>query len=116
MWGWARQIGRAAVLFTFCTTVVPVVVAVVMFGTLLFVPLPATLPEPRPVESSQASRVLDAQGNEIGIFKAFEQNVPVQPQDIPLVLKQAAIAAEDSRFYQHSGVDIRGATRALVRD
>ena len=116
MWGWARQLARAVVLFIFCTTVVPVVVAVVVFGTLLFVPLPATLPEPRPIESSRASRVLDAQGNEIGIFKAFEQNVPVQPQDIPLVLKQAVVAAEDARFYGHSGVDIRGATRALIRD
>src|SRR5215207_7429848 len=116
MWGWARQIGRAAVLFIFCTTVVPVVVAVVMFGTLLFVPLPATLPEPRPIESSQASRVLDAQGNEIAVFKAFEQNIPVAQQDIPLVLKQAVVAAEDSRFYQHAGVDIRGSFRALVRD
>jgi penicillin-binding protein 1A len=116
MLGWARQLLRAVVLFLFCTTVVPVVVAVVVFATLLFAPLPGTLPEPRPVESSQASRVLDAQGNEIGIFKAFEQNVPVQPQDIPLVLKQAVVAAEDVRFYRHSGVDIRGATRALVRD
>ena len=116
MWRWARQLGRAVVLFLFCTTVVPIVVAVVILGTLLFVPLPATLPEPRQVESSQASRVLDAQGNEIAVFKAFEQNVPVQQQDIPLVLKQAVVAAEDARFYGHSGVDIRGSTRALVRD
>ncbi len=116
MWAWARQVGRALVLFVFCTTVVPVVVAVVVFATLLFVPLPATLPEARPLESSRASRVLDAQGNEIAVFKAFEQNVPVQPQDIPLVLKQAVVAAEDARFYSHSGVDIRGSTRALVRD
>ncbi len=116
MWPWARQLGRAIVLFLFCTTVVPVVVAVVVFGTLLFVPLPASLPEARQMESSQASRVLDAQGNEIAVFKAFEQNVPVQQQDIPLVLKQAVVAAEDARFYQHSGVDIRGSTRALVRD
>ncbi len=116
MWSWVRQLGRAVVLFLFCTTVVPVVVAVVVLGTLLFVPLPATLPEPRPVESSQASRVLDAQGNEIAVFKAFEQNVPVQQQDIPLVLKQAVVAAEDTRFYRHSGVDIRGSARALVSD
>lgn len=117
MWGWARQLGRAVVLFVFCTTVVPVVVAVVVFGSLLFVPLPATLPKPRDaLESSQGSRVLDAAGNEIAAFKAFEQNVPVQREDIPLVLKQAVVATEDSRFYQHSGVDIRGAGRALVRD
>ncbi|MEO5678102.1 MAG: biosynthetic peptidoglycan transglycosylase, partial [Acidimicrobiales bacterium] len=112
----ARQVARGLVLFLVCTTVVPIVVAVVVLGSLLFLPLPATLPEPRKVESSQSSRVLDAQGNEIAVFKAFEQNIPVQPQDIPLVLKQAVVAAEDSRFYDHSGVDIRGSARALLRD
>ncbi len=116
MWRIGRQLLRGLVLFLVCTTVVPVVVAVVVLGSLLFMPLPATLPEPRPTASSQSSRVLDAQGNEIAVFQAFEQNLPVQPQDIPLVLKQAVVAAEDSRFYQHSGVDIRGSGRALVRD
>ena len=116
MWRAAKMLGRGVVLFLFCTTVVPVVAAVIILATLLFVPLPATLPEARVVESSQSSRVLDAQGNEIGVFKAFEQNVPVQPKDVPLVLKQAVIAAEDSRFYQHSGVDIRGSGRALLSD
>ena len=116
MYGVGRQLLRGLVLFLVCTTVVPIVVAVVVLGSLLFMPLPATLPEPRKIETSQSSRVLDAQGNEIAIFQAFEQNLPVQPQDIPLVLKQAVVAAEDSRFYQHSGVDIRGSARALVRD
>ena len=112
----ARQLGRGLILFGVCTVVVPIVVAVVIFGSLLFMPLPATLPEPRPIEASQSSRVLDAQGNEIGVFNAFEQNLPVKPEDIPLILKQAVVSAEDSRFYRHSGVDIRGSGRALVRD
>ncbi len=116
MWRAFRQLGRGVILFLVCTTVVPIVVAVVVLGSLLFLPLPATLPEARPVEGSQSSRVLDAQGNEIAVFKAFEQNVPVQPQDIPLVLKQAVVAAEDSRFYQHAGVDLQGSARALIRD
>jgi penicillin-binding protein 1A len=40
----------------------------------------------------------------------------VRPEDIPLVLKQAVIAAEDRRFYSHGGVDVRGTLRALVND
>jgi membrane peptidoglycan carboxypeptidase len=40
-------------------------------------------------------------------------------RDVPLsqvakVMQQAIVAAEDSRFYQHNGVDIRGILRALV--
>ena len=35
---------------------------------------------------------------------------------IPLFLQNALVAIEDSRFYEHQGIDIRGMTRALVRD
>ncbi|WP_236021641.1 transglycosylase domain-containing protein [Geomesophilobacter sediminis] len=35
---------------------------------------------------------------------------------IPLFLRQAVVAVEDSRFYEHGGVDIRGIARALVKD
>jgi len=35
---------------------------------------------------------------------------------IPLFLQQGVIAVEDSRFYEHPGVDVRGIARALVKD
>jgi penicillin-binding protein 1A len=116
MWTVARQLVRAVVLFFVCTVVVPITVAGVVLATFIFVPLPATLPPLKDVKSSQASRVLDYLGNEIGTFKAFEQSVPFGKGDVPAVLKNAVIAAEDARFYQHSGVDVRGSTRAFVRD
>ena len=39
--------------------------------------------------------------------------------DVPLaevapVMRQAIVAAEDTRFYQHHGVDLRGVARAFV--
>ncbi len=37
-----------------------------------------------------------------------------QPGEIPLIVKQAFIAAEDKRFYKHHGVDIWGISRALI--
>ena len=42
--------------------------------------------------------------------------MPVEPEDIPEVLKQAVVAAEDRRFYEHRGVDARGLIRALRAD
>ncbi|MBI2306306.1 MAG: PBP1A family penicillin-binding protein [Rhodocyclales bacterium] len=36
--------------------------------------------------------------------------------EIPPVLKEALLAIEDARFYEHSGVDYRGVLRALVAD
>ncbi|MBI0151552.1 transglycosylase domain-containing protein, partial [Bifidobacterium sp. M0353] len=34
--------------------------------------------------------------------------------DFPQVLKDAVVAAEDKRFYDHGGVDFIGVTRALI--
>ncbi len=35
---------------------------------------------------------------------------------IPLFLQKAVVAVEDSRFYEHGGIDLRGIARAVVKD
>lgn len=35
-------------------------------------------------------------------------------QDVPDIMKQAILAAEDERFYQHGGVDAQGVVRAML--
>ncbi|RDV82305.1 transglycosylase domain-containing protein [Ammonifex thiophilus] len=42
--------------------------------------------------------------------------IPVTEKEIPLVVKQAFVAAEDNRFYQHHGIDIWGILRAAWYD
>ena len=115
-----RGIGRATALFLVCSVVTPIAVVVTILGTFFFAPLPAKLPDPRPTVASRISRVyaLDAAGNrqEIGAFREFEQNTPVQPSDVPQVLKDAVISAEDKGFYGHGGIDPRGSMRALWAD
>jgi penicillin-binding protein 1A len=37
-------------------------------------------------------------------------------KDIPLIQKQALLAIEDSRFYEHGGVDFKGVARAVLAD
>lgn len=41
---------------------------------------------------------------------------PVPLSKIPETLRQALIATEDRQFYEHSGVDLKGIARAIVRD
>ncbi len=41
---------------------------------------------------------------------------PVSGEQIPLIMKEALIAVEDRRFYDHKGVDLRSIARALTRD
>jgi penicillin-binding protein 1A len=56
-------------------------------------------------------RVYTADGALIGEF-GEERRAVVRIQDVPPVMKNAIIAAEDERFYQHTGVDFVGVMRA----
>ncbi|MBS1213952.1 MAG: penicillin-binding protein [Proteobacteria bacterium] len=56
-------------------------------------------------------RVYTADGYVIGEF-GEERRAFVQVQDVPAVMKQAILAAEDERFYQHPGIDTLGVLRA----
>src|SRR5262245_39562625 len=111
-----RRVLRALVLIFTCGITVPIAVAVVVMGSLLFLPLPAVLPAPRAVTQSQATHVFTTDGQEIAQFKDVDLKIPVQPQDIPDVLKKAVISSEDRNFYSHGGVDVRGSVRAFVQD
>jgi penicillin-binding protein 1A len=112
-----RFLFRTTAVTVICSAAVPITVAVVVLASFIFLPLPAKLPDAKPeVAAGQVSRVYDQNGQEIGQFREFEQSIPVRPQDIPLHLKQAVIAAEDRNFYSHGGVDVRGSARALVAD
>src|SRR3954468_10948200 len=111
-----RRILRALMLLITCGITVPVAVAVVIMGSLLFLPLPAVLPAPKAISQSQGSRIFTADGQQIAEFKDVDLKIPVQPQDIPKILKRAVISAEDRKFYEHGGVDIRGSVRAFRAD
>lgn len=56
-------------------------------------------------------RIYTADGHLIGEF-GEERRAVVRIGDVPDVMKQAILAAEDERFYQHAGVDTQGVLRA----
>ncbi|MBK8065678.1 MAG: penicillin-binding protein 1A [Betaproteobacteria bacterium] len=56
-------------------------------------------------------RVYTAEGVLMGEF-GEERRAVVSIKDVPPVLKQAILAAEDERFYQHTGIDYMGVMRA----
>jgi len=111
-----RSFFRAVAILIITGVVVPLATAATVLGAFIFLPLPAVLPEAKPGIEAQISRVYDINGNLIGVFRRFEQTKDVKPEDIPQVLKNAVIAAEDRRFYEHGGVDVRGIFRALWAD
>ncbi|MBN9421045.1 MAG: penicillin-binding protein [Candidatus Accumulibacter sp. 66-26] len=56
-------------------------------------------------------RIYTADGHLIGEF-GEERRAVVRIGNVPDVMKQAILAAEDERFYQHAGVDTQGVLRA----
>lgn len=62
---------------------------------------------------AQQSRILDASGKLIA--NPYDENRIIVPlKNISPWMQKAQIAIEDSRFYEHGGLDVRGFTRAMV--
>jgi membrane peptidoglycan carboxypeptidase len=63
------------------------------------------------------SQILDSQGHLMAYY--YPRGIDRQPvtyNQIAPVMRNAIVAIEDSRFYQHGAIDIRGTIRALVND
>ncbi|MDM5153754.1 PBP1A family penicillin-binding protein [Bacillus sp. DX1.1] len=62
-----------------------------------------------------SSRIVDQQGKEI--TKLYIENRELVPvEQIPKHVQQAFVAVEDSRFYEHHGIDFPSVFRALYKD
>jgi len=58
-------------------------------------------------------RVFSAEGSLLGEFGEERRSLtPIK--DIPQVMKNAVLAIEDARFYEHGGVDYKGVLRAAI--
>ena len=77
-----------------------------------FESLPAELDTP---PLPERSRILAADGTLIATF-FYENRVSVPLADVAPVMRQATVAIEDSRFYEHGGIDLRGTLRAFVNN
>jgi penicillin-binding protein 1A len=58
-------------------------------------------------------RIYSAEGTLLSEF-GEERRALIQISDVPGIMKQAILAAEDDRFYEHGGVDYMGVLRAAI--
>lgn len=73
-----------------------------------------SLPEELTVQPpSQSTKVLTSDGQPIAIFYA-ENRVRIPLDQMSPYIRGAIVAIEDSRFYEHAGIDPQGIVRALV--
>jgi membrane peptidoglycan carboxypeptidase len=81
-------------------------------STSLLDALPVELTDETPAGNS---RVLAADGSLI--TNLYTNNrTPVTADQIAPIMKQALVDIEDSRFYDHNGLDVQGTMRALVKN
>jgi membrane peptidoglycan carboxypeptidase len=61
----------------------------------------------------QRSVILAADGSRLATFY-YENRVDVPLNQVAPVMRKAIVAIEDSRFYEHGGLDVKGTIRALA--
>lgn len=94
------------------------VIVIVLCGAAIYVFVLRGLPsleELKGDEVTKLSKVTAVDGTPIGYFPP-EGRVVMNGHNIPITLKQAIIAAEDSTFYDHVGLEPRRIISALLAD
>src|SRR3546814_11435820 len=74
------------------------------------------LPDVQVLRDTQMQVPLTVYSREGKLIAQFGETrrYPARIDEIPAQVKQAFIATEDARFYQHSGIDPRGIARAEI--
>ncbi|MGH1387433.1 penicillin-binding protein 1A [Kordia sp.] len=65
-------------------------------------------------QTNLATQVISADGKVLGKYYLKDNRTPVDFEELPKDLVNALIATEDARFYEHSGIDVRGTIRAFA--
>jgi penicillin-binding protein 1A len=70
--------------------------------------------KPRP--KGESSVVYASDNTKLGTIESDIQRTPVASTRIPQSMKDATVAVEDRRFYEHGGVDVEGIIRAAIKN
>jgi penicillin-binding protein 1A len=101
-------------------TIFIILLAGISAGVLVgaFLALTHDLPQIRNLETFRPDAVtrIYSAGKKLLAELYLEKRDPVPLKNMPHFLKAALIATEDRKFYKHSGVDIKGIVRAIIKD
>src|SRR3989344_6149591 len=97
---------------------------VVVVGSIIFLVLfiyyQQSLPDPEAIASrrvNESTKIYDRTGETLLYDIHGEEKRTIIPWDkIPQNLKNAALVAEDSNFYNHNGIDFKGIARAFIKN
>ncbi len=109
---WRRWLRLGGIAFLLGVAIAAIV------GGVVYAQIAKELPDPgAPLKGrDQTTTILDRNGKLITKLFAEQNRTDVPLEKIPADLRQAVIATEDQRFYEHKGVDPLGIIRALWVD
>src|SRR5918995_2125878 len=70
----------------------------------------------RPIDVGENSVVFASDGSRLGFIQSDEARTEVKYDFIPDELKDATVAIEDERYWDHHGIDLEGVGRAAVEN
>jgi penicillin-binding protein 1A len=74
------------------------------------------LSELKPEDKGQVSEIFAADGSRLGFVQTDTIRRVVPFREMPPVIRQATVAIEDERFYQHEGIDVNAIVRAGIKN
>ncbi|MDL2256209.1 transglycosylase domain-containing protein [Parabacteroides sp. OttesenSCG-928-G06] len=106
-------IGSAWALFAFALLIAVILFTAIANGSIGYMPPVEQLENPI---DKYASQIISADGKILSTYAlSMDNRIPVNYEDLSPDLVKALIATEDIRFSQHSGIDVIGLSRAIVK-
>ena len=109
---------KLSTLLTFFLVLIVGILLVTVAGIVTYYTLTLDLPgidALKDYRPSIASRVYDEKNELIDEFFLEDRKV-VRIAEVPKIVRYAFVASEDSRFYQHRGLDIQSIFRAISKN
>ena len=72
--------------------------------------------DPARYHPDKNSYIYTSDGRVLAVLRGDEARIVVKSDEISDLMKQAIVAVEDRRFFEHRGVDVRGILRAVWQD
>jgi penicillin-binding protein 1A len=114
------QRGPSRAVFIVLGTFLATVIVAVCAGLGYIVSVAATAPdisELKPLDQGATSAVYARDGKQrLGFIQGDVLRTPVRSTSMPDTIRQATVAIEDRRFYEHQGVDFEGVVRAAIKN
>ncbi|MCK9247418.1 MAG: transglycosylase domain-containing protein [Solirubrobacteraceae bacterium] len=110
--------GAARVLIVLVVTVVVgmAIAGVAAYGVIVDIADDVDLDRLTPKQLGEPSVVYAKDGTRLGFIHGDILRQPVSSKEMSQSIRDATVAVEDRRFYQHSGVDLEGIFRAALRN